>query len=106
MLTEDDFRTLALAFPGALEGGHMGHVDFRRGKRIFATLGYPHAGVAMVKLTPGQQAMLTGAEPAIFAPVRGGWGLKGATLIHLAAADAATARSALDLAWANLAGKR
>ncbi len=35
------FRRVALALPGALEGSHQGHADFRLGKRIFATLGYP-----------------------------------------------------------------
>jgi hypothetical protein len=35
------FRRAALALPGALEGAHQGHADFRAGKRIFATLGYP-----------------------------------------------------------------
>ena len=29
MPTADDFRRIALAFPGAEEGSHMGHADFR-----------------------------------------------------------------------------
>jgi hypothetical protein len=35
------FRQIALSLPGAIEGSHQGHADFRVGKRIFATLGYP-----------------------------------------------------------------
>lgn len=35
------FRHIALSLPSAVEGSHRGHVDFRVGKRIFATLGYP-----------------------------------------------------------------
>jgi hypothetical protein len=100
------FRLLALAMPEAVEGAHMGHPDFRRGKRIFATLDYPRPGCAMVKLTPAQQSMLTDVEPAIFVPVGGGWGARGATLIQLAAADAPAVQSALGMAWSNLAPRK
>jgi hypothetical protein len=106
MLTEEEFRRVALGVAGASEGGHMGVADFRVGKRIFATLGYPRPGFAMAKLTPEQQRLVTKAEPAVFAPVRGGWGLKGATLIVLAEADAATVRSALEMAISNLEAKK
>ena len=34
----DDFRHLALALEGTVEGAHMGHADFRVGGRIFASL--------------------------------------------------------------------
>jgi hypothetical protein len=97
---------LALALPSAVENDHLGHPDFRVGKRVFATLGYPDTCFAMVKLTADQQAVLTAAEPAIFSPVKGGWGRRGATLVSLAAADSTTAESALRLAWANLQTKR
>jgi hypothetical protein len=106
MLTASAFRHLALALPGATEGAHQGHADFRRGKRVFATLGYPDADFAMVKLTQEQQRILTEAENAIFAPVGGGWGRGGATLMRLANADEATAQSALHMAWTNLDSKR
>ncbi len=80
----------------------MGHPDFRRGKRIFATLGSPDAEWAMVKLKPVQQEMLVAAEPEIFRPAKGGWGRGGSTLLRLARADEPTARSAIEMAWANL----
>lgn len=103
-MTVDDFRRIALSFPGAVESSHMGTADFRAG-RIFATLGYPDAAFAMVKLTPERQEMLVAAEPAIFQPVKGGWGAKGATLVRLAACDAPTATSALTAAWRGVASK-
>lgn len=106
MVTANMVRHLALALPGTAEGAHMGHTDFRRGKRIFATIDYPRAGYAMVKLTPAQQSILTEAEPDIFTPVSGGWGTKGATLIRLDDADMPTVQSALEMAWTNLATKR
>jgi hypothetical protein len=103
-MTPNDFRRIALALPGAIESSHMGTVDFRAG-RIFATLGYPDADFGMVKLAPEQQEMLVAAEPAIFQPVKGGWGAKGATLLRLAACDEATATSALTSAWRGVASK-
>ena len=99
------FSVTALALPEAVEGAHQGHADFRVGKRIFATLGYPDKGWGMVKLTRDQQAVLVDAEPDIFRPVPGGWGKQGNTNVRLAAADQATLQSALTLAWANVAPK-
>ncbi len=97
------FRKVALGLPEAIEGAHQGHADFRVGKRIFATLGYPDDAWGMVKLTPEQQSMLVEAEPEIFRPVPGGWGKHGATNVRLARADSKTLQSALAMAWRNIA---
>jgi hypothetical protein len=99
------FRKTALSLPDAIEGAHQGHADFRVGKRVFATLGYPDAFWGMVKLTPEQQIMLVEAEPGIFRPVPGGWGKGGATNVLLSKADGKTLRSALAMAWRNVAPK-
>ena len=104
-MTPAVFRKLALSFEGAVEGAHGGHADFRSGGKVFATMGYPDDRHAMVKLTPDQQRLLVDAEPAMFLPVRGGWGLRGATNVRLAAVDAKTARSALTMALGNLMQK-
>jgi hypothetical protein len=58
-----------------------------------------------VKLTPEQQATVIEAEPSIFRPVPGGWGRGGSTNVRLAKADQATLRSALEMAWGNIAAK-
>jgi hypothetical protein len=99
------FRQIALSLPGAIEGSHQGHADFRVGKRIFATLGYPDDFWGMVKFTPEQQSVLVEAEPEIFRPVPGGWGKRGSTNVRLASATPATLQSALTLAWRNVAPK-
>jgi hypothetical protein len=104
-MSPDGFRKIALGLPGVIEASHQGHADFRAGKRIFATLGYPDEQWGMVKLTPEQQTVLVEAEPAIFRPVPGGWGKHGSTNVRLAAADPVTLRSALTLAWSNVAPK-
>lgn len=104
-MSSSRFRRTALALPGAVEGSHQGHADFRVGKRIFATLGYPDDDWGMVKLTPEQQSMLVEAEPDIFRPVPGGWGKHGNTNVRLAKADATTLKSVLAMAWKNVAPK-
>ena len=101
-MTPAGFRKIALALDGASEGAHGGHADFRAGGKVFATLGYPGKDWGMVKLTPEQQQMLVDAEPAMFVPVKGTWGLRGATSVRLDAADARTLRSALTMALANV----
>jgi hypothetical protein len=102
-MSSKDFRLTALKLPGVIEGSHQGHADFRVGKRIFATLGYPDDDWGMVKLTPEQQSMLVDAEPEIFRPVPGGWGKRGSTNVRFATADQTTLKSALTLAWSNIA---
>ena len=98
-MTADSFRKLALALPGAEEGAHMNHPDFRVGGRIFATLGYPRAGWAAVALTPVDQAVLVRIEPKAFVPVRGKWGEQGATNIILRYARVPAVRDALEAAY-------
>jgi GNAT superfamily N-acetyltransferase len=105
MMTPDHVRAIALALPEAVEGEHMGHPDFRVGGRIFATL-TPERGLAMAKLTLEQQELLCVAEPAIFAPVPGGWGKGGSTHIRFEKAGEATLASALLMAFRNVAPKR
>ena len=74
-MTPAQFRALALGLPGASEGAHMGHSDFRVGGKIFASLGYPDAEWAMVKLTPEMQEMYSGGRAH---GVRAGQGSLGA----------------------------
>ena len=101
-MTEEDFRALALALPQATESSHMGQPDFRIRTKIFATIA-PGENRGMVKLTREQQTLLAEAEPNIFTPVPGGWGVRGATHVHLAHADRASVTSALQMAWRNTA---
>jgi len=98
-MTADSFRKLALALPGAEEGAHMNHPDFRVGGRIFATLGYPRAGWAAVVLTPEDQAVFVAGKPKAFVPVRGKWGEQGATNIILRYASVPAVRDALEAAF-------
>jgi hypothetical protein len=103
-MSQSRFRRVALGLPEVVEGAHQGHADFRVGKRIFATLGYPDDDWGMVKLAP-EQSVLVEAEPEIFRPVPGGWGRQGNTNVRLEKADPVTLQSALTMAWQNIAPK-
>jgi hypothetical protein len=104
-MTANDFRRLALALPETKESAHMDHPDFRVQGKIFATLGYPAKGWGMVKLTPEQQHYFAKEYPEIFVPVKGAWGRKGATSVHLKNVDKATLQKAVSVAWRNTAPK-
>lgn len=104
-MTADDFRELALALPEAVESEHMGHPDFRVGKKVFASIG-PDETWGMVKLKPEQQALFIRTEPKAFQPIPGGWGLRGATQVLLKSAREPGVRQALLAAWRNTAPKR
>ena len=105
-MTERTFRALALGLPHATEGAHMGHPDFRVGGKIFATLGHPRRGWAMVKLSREHQELFVRMQPAAFAPVNGAWGRAGATTVRLAEARKGAVQEALLLAWRGRAPKR
>ena len=97
-MTANDFRRLALSFPESEERSHMEHPDFRVAGKIFATLGYPEDGWAMVKLTPIEQEMLVKAQPKVFNPCTGAWGRRGCTNVRLKSARKPTLRRALEAA--------
>jgi hypothetical protein len=105
-MTTREFRSLALSLPETSEQSHMDHPDFRVGGKIFATLGYPGKGWAMVKLMPPQQTQFVEDDPETFQPVKGGWGQRGATNVRLAKASEEIVRRALAVAWKNTAPKR
>jgi hypothetical protein len=104
-VTTTDFRRIALTLPETTEESHMDHPDFRVRGKIFATLGHPAKGWGMVKLSPEQQHYLSKDYPSVFVPVKGAWGRRGATSVHLKTADRKILREALVAAWRNIAPK-
>ena len=98
-----DFRGLALALPEAEEKSHFGKADFQVRNKIFASL--PDGETGVVKLMAEQQEMLMAAEPALFSPAAGAWGRQGWTRIDFKRASEATLKSALTMAWRNVAPK-
>lgn len=98
-MTPADFKRMALSLDGAVEGSHMGAVDFRVGGRIFATLASQSLGYGNLFLTPEQQAAFCAELPDVFLPIAGGWGRMGMTHIVLANATEDVLRGALESAW-------
>jgi hypothetical protein len=60
----------------------------------------------MLKLTPEEQHYFSKAEPAVFVPVKGAWGRRGATSVNLKSASKESLRKAMQAAWRNTAPKR
>jgi hypothetical protein len=104
-MTTDEFRKMALRFPGAIESEHMNHPDFRVEGKIFATLGSPDKTWGMVKLTPEQQRSFVKKAADMFNPCSGVWGERGATNVHLASAKKTVLQAALNAAWKNVTTK-
>jgi hypothetical protein len=98
MPSSEDFRRIALSFPGAEEGSHMAHPDFRVGGKIFATLGRPDEGWGMAALLPEQQQDFIFLSDA-FRPAAGAWGRGGSTLVQLDSVPEDLLESALAAAW-------
>lgn len=105
-MTVSQFRKVALSMPEAVESAHMDHPDFRVGGKIFATL-MPASEEprAMVKLKPDQQQTFIRLDADAFAPVKGGWGKRGATEVRLAVVNRTHLRDAVFTAWCNIAPK-
>jgi hypothetical protein len=97
-MTPQQFRRLALALSGAVEGAHMGHADFRMNGKVLASLGHPGPGFGVVIVSPTDQAVLVAAQPEVFAPANGAWGARGCTVVTLAKARAPVVRDALQAA--------
>jgi len=105
-MTPNGFRKIALSLPETEERAHMHHPDFRVAGKIFATIGYPDATRAMVKLSPEDQHNFSRDYPEAFIPVKGAWGRRGATGVDLKAADKEVLTRAIHAAWRNTAPKR
>ena len=105
-MTAAEFRRIALSLPGATEGSHMGHPDFRVAGKIFATLGYPDARSATIMLSPLDQDLMLQHYPKAFSAAAGAWGRSGSTAVTLRTAPRRAIALALESAWRRRAPKR
>jgi hypothetical protein len=97
----DDFRTMALEFPGAETVPHFERIGFKAAKRrMFAT--YLESGnTANIFLTPQEQSTFCKIDSANIFPVPNKWGEKGATTFRIAHLDGSIVREALASAYAD-----
>jgi hypothetical protein len=105
-VTPDAFLALALSLPETTVGRHQSGDDLRVAGKIFASPATRPGETAVVKLTLEQRELLCEAEPAVFRPVEGMGASRGWTRITVSRIDTATARSALWMAWRNVAPPR
>ena len=103
-MTARDFRRIALALDGAVEGEHMSHPDFRIRNRIFATI-HPDPRRGSLLLTPEQQVRFIERDPVAFTPAAGAWGRSGSTYVLFESADEEMVGEGLTLAWQNAVAK-
>jgi YjbR len=99
------FRKLALSLPGTVELPHFHLTSFRFNKKIFATY-WPKEKRAMLKLSLIDQSVFCSYDTAIFFPVPGGWGKKGATFVDLQKVRKDMFKDALTTAYNGIAGKK
>ena len=104
MVTIEDFRTLALSFPGAVEQPHFEKTSFRVNKKIFATLSEP-AKKACLLFSPVDQSVFCAYDKEVIYPVPNKWGQKGATFVDLTKVKKTMLRDALRVAYCNAAPK-
>lgn len=98
MVTAEGFRQQALSLPRALEKPILGSQEFRVRDKAFATLGWPQAGWAVVRLTPDDQARFLARSQAL-SPEPGGRGRRGVTRVRLAGLDEALLEPLVTAAW-------
>ena len=82
MISADSARQFALSLPDVEEKEHFGMPSFRVRGKIFCTL-WLKDNRAMVKLSVTDQSVFCSSAAAVFFPVPGGWGAKGATFVEL-----------------------
>ncbi|MDP1730138.1 MAG: MmcQ/YjbR family DNA-binding protein [Devosia sp.] len=102
-VSEAELIALILSFPQAEQSSHFGHTDFRARGKIFAS--HPEPERLVLKLSVEQQELLVETAGEAFAKLPNKWGGKGWTSAAIPALDDATARSALQMAWINVAPK-
>ncbi len=103
---QGDFRELALACEGAVEGAHMGHADFRVMGRVFASLGYPDDAWGMVKLTADEQGVATTDRRSCVQTRSGCVGTSGLDLGEARSGRLQTLEEAIAAAWVHVAAKK
>jgi hypothetical protein len=99
------FRQMALALPGTTEAPHFHLVSFRVKKKILATI-HAKDNRVMLQLPVVEQSVFCSYDAAVFYPVPGAWGLKGATFVELGKVRKAMLQDALQVAYNGIASKK
>jgi hypothetical protein len=82
VISINEFKTLAIAFPGVTEQPHFDKTSFRTKKKIFATISADNH-LACVKLSLIDQSVFCAFDRSIIYPVYNKWGKQGWTIIEI-----------------------
>ena len=104
-MTPDAFIAIASGLAMVKAKTVLGAMRFAASGKTFATVGWPEAGWAVVKLAPADQRDLVSVSAGV-APEPGERGRKGVTLLRLRDLSEATAKRVLIAAWQNALAPR
>lgn len=94
----EEFKNLALSFPGSISQPHFDRIAFRvDGKMIFATL-HEKNELANILLSPPEQQLFCHAYKDLF-PVPNKWGTRGWTTFEIKKLERALVLEALKSAY-------
>jgi len=82
MISEENFRKIALSFPETIEEPHFESTSFKVKKKIFATLSVEKMQ-ACLKLSLYDQEVYSAVAKSIIYPVDNYWGSHGWTIINI-----------------------
>jgi hypothetical protein len=105
VISIEEFRKLALSFPGSSEQPHFEKAAFRAGKKIFASLDSANK-LACVKLSITDQDVFSAFDKTIIWPIPNKWGLQGWTNISLTKIRKSMIKDALQCAFMEVATKK
>lgn len=98
-MTTEEFRQLALSFPGTEEAPHFERRAFKvTGKRIFTTMLEAKASVNVV-LKPTEQPSFCKLDKKHIYPIPNKWGERGWTTFEIKHLDRAVVQTALESAY-------
>lgn len=101
MVSFREYQELALARPEVTEQLHFQRPSFRYRNKIFATY-WTKENLAMLFLPLAEQSVFCAYDNAVFFPVSGMWGKKGATLVDLKKVRKDMFKDALGCAYRNI----
>lgn len=104
MVSNKQFRQLALAYPEAAELPHFENISYRIGKKIFATLDEKKRK-ACLKLSVAEQDIFTHDNSVLY-PVPNKWGKQGWTFVELEKVKKEILYAALTYAFNTVAPKK
>lgn len=104
-MTGEDFREMALEFPGTETVPHFERIGFKVTKRRMFAIYLEADNTANIFLSPAEQKTFCKIDKKNIFPVPNKWGEKGATTFVIANLDPSIVREALSSAYSDIVGR-